>query len=81
MKKAIRKRSPPGVPRTGFEPARCYPLPPQSSASANSATWAWNQLYVRDYTAFGGAVERGPDAEDESPKRPGPAGVLGVEVA
>ena len=31
------------MPRTGFEPARLAALPPQSSASANSATWA---LYV-----------------------------------
>jgi len=29
------------LPRTGFEPARVAPLPPQSSASANFATWAW----------------------------------------
>ena len=29
------------VPRTGFEPARLSALPPQSSASANSATWAF----------------------------------------
>src|SRR5215213_6139253 len=28
------------MPRTGFEPARVASLPPQSSASANSATWA-----------------------------------------
>ena len=28
------------MPRTGFEPARLAALPPQSSASASSATWA-----------------------------------------
>src|SRR5437762_13431362 len=28
------------MPRTGFEPARVASLPPQSSASASSATWA-----------------------------------------
>jgi hypothetical protein len=28
------------VPTTGLEPVRCYPLEPESSASANSATWA-----------------------------------------
>jgi hypothetical protein len=28
------------VPTTGFEPVRCYSLEPESSASANSATWA-----------------------------------------
>src|SRR5690242_19408264 len=32
--------SPSVLPRTGFEPARLAALPPQSSASANSATWA-----------------------------------------
>ena len=34
-------REPDGfMPRTGFEPARVASLPPQSSASASSATWA-----------------------------------------
>ncbi len=28
------------VPATGLEPVRCYSLEPESSASANSATWA-----------------------------------------
>src|SRR4051812_28513616 len=37
------------MPRTGFEPARLAALPPQSSASANSATWARSQS-GRDYT-------------------------------
>ena len=36
------------MPRTGFEPARCYSLPPQSSASANSATWAWGGDYTQE---------------------------------
>ena len=35
------------LPRTGFEPARVAPLPPQSSASANFATWAWWGKYMR----------------------------------
>jgi hypothetical protein len=28
------------VPRTGFEPARLWALPPEDSASTNFATWA-----------------------------------------
>ena len=28
------------MPTTGLEPVRCYSLEPESSASANSATWA-----------------------------------------
>ena len=28
------------VPKTGLEPARCYSLVPETSASTNSATWA-----------------------------------------
>src|SRR4051812_40001142 len=48
------------MPRTGFEPARCYSLPPQSSASANSATWARGvSLLARDYTPLAKRVERG----------------------
>src|SRR5581483_1352827 len=30
------------VPKGGLEPPRSYPLPPQGSASTNSATWAWS---------------------------------------
>src|SRR5205085_5147922 len=30
-----------GVRRRGLEPLRCYPLAPQASASASSATFAW----------------------------------------
>src|SRR5258706_503333 len=43
------------MPRTGFEPARCYSLPPQSSASASSATWAWlgnNSWFCGDVEMF-----------------------------
>src|SRR5947207_2537324 len=35
------------MPRTGFEPARVASLPPQSSASASSATWAWLKRIIR----------------------------------
>ena len=44
----------PGLPRTGFEPARLAALPPQSSASASSATWA---LFGTDYIRWKVAVE------------------------
>src|SRR5690242_9609621 len=47
MKKAIQIGSPSRMPRTGLEPARVASLPPQSSASANSATWAMvRELYA-----------------------------------
>ena len=45
------------MPRTGFEPAHLSALPPQSSASANSATWAWLRLR-RNYTPVRWRVER-----------------------
>src|SRR3954463_6988051 len=44
------------MPRTGLEPARVASLPPQSSASANSATWAWKGGL---YAGVGGCRERG----------------------
>jgi hypothetical protein len=37
------------MPRTGLEPARLAALPPQSSASANSATWAWTGGHYRKH--------------------------------
>src|SRR5689334_16099811 len=39
------------MPRTGFEPARVASLPPQSSASANSATWARVSRRIIRWTA------------------------------
>ncbi len=31
------------VPRKGLEPPRCYSLVPETSASTNSATWAFQE--------------------------------------
>ncbi len=39
------------VRRRGLEPLRCYPLAPQASASANSATFAWCVLRRRTLSA------------------------------
>ena len=37
------------VPRRGLEPPRCYSLVPETSASTNSATWAF-QISLAFYT-------------------------------
>jgi hypothetical protein len=56
------------MPRTGLEPARLAALPPQSSASANSATWAW----------IGGHYRK--DQWEVEPK-PGAADIISVDLA
>src|SRR3954467_9851741 len=48
------------MPRTGFEPARLAALPPQSSASASSATWAILRRIIR--TFFGLSSSCSPEA-------------------
>ncbi len=53
------------VRRAGLEPARCYPLAPQASASANSATSAWVTLtnsYVSYFLGVAGVGAPGPGA-------------------
>ena len=46
------------VPATGLEPVRCYPLEPESSASANSATRAqWTGDYLNTHPCGCGQVK------------------------
>lgn len=56
------------VPTTGFEPVRCYSLVPETSASANSATWALCTNIAHDKKASNGGAEKQVESEKTSKK-------------
>ena len=69
------------MPRTGFEPARCYSLPPQSSASAHSATFAFDRFARDELKSSLAANARGSAMLDPDLLPGGPSVLTGLDSA